>query len=158
MAIDVSNAGSNAAGLAAALLALPLFDKARVYLNSATNTTNAGWQKIPIDTVDFDTNSIWVASTSKRFTPKKAGYYHVNGRVAVGTAMNMGAGIAKNGSQTYGLGIYSPPSTITSCGGGALIFCNGSTDYLELWVYTTAAAAAITTGTFDTFMDIVGPF
>lgn len=130
------------------------FDKARAYLNTATNTTTAGWQKVPVDTVDFDTNSIF-NTTSKRFIPKKAGYYQVNLRARTGTTGTLVLGIGKNGTQVKAAG--DDVGSVYALGGSMLIYCNGTTDYLEMFVYTTAARA-YTTGSFDTFVEVFGPF
>jgi hypothetical protein len=133
-----------------------VFDKARAYLNTATNSTTAGWQKVPLDTADFDTNGLFNATT-KRFTPKKAGYYQVNARVRTNTGGSSAVAIGKNGSQTYGVGGNNSGTTDIAIGGSALIYCNGSTDYLELFFFASTARA-YTTGSFDTFMDVHGPF
>lgn len=130
------------------------FDKARAYLNTATNTTTAGWQKVPVDTVDFDTNSIF-NTTSKRFIPKKAGYYQVNLRARTGTTGTLVLGIGKNGTQVKAAG--DDIGSVYALGGSTLIYCNGTTDYLEMFVYATAARA-YTTGSFDTFVEVCGPF
>ena len=130
------------------------FDKARAYLNTATNTTTAGWQKVPVDTVEFDTNSIF-DTTNKRFIPKKAGYYQVNLRARTGTTGTLVLAIGKNGTQVKAAG--DDIGSAYALGGSTLIYCNGTTDYLEMFVYTTAARA-YTTGSFDTFVEVFGPF
>lgn len=130
------------------------FDKARAYLNTAANTTTAGWQKVPVDTVEFDTNSIF-DTTNKRFIPKKAGYYQVNLRARTGTTGTLVLAIGKNGTQVKAAG--DDIGSAYALGGSTLIYCNGTTDYLEMFVYTTEARA-YTTGSFDTFVEVFGPF
>ena len=102
-------------------------------VNQNTNT------KVLFDTERFDTNNNFDTSTS-RFTPTVAGYYQVNlnifhdytGSYAAGSIK---ANIYKNGSNYifaqlsnatsgYAYGCYS----LT-----ALIYMNGSTDYLEAY-------------------------
>ena len=141
---------------------LPSFDKARIYLGGIAFTIGAGWQKVPLDTVDFDTNSIW-DSADKRLVPKKSGYYYFSGRASLVTSITPDpfyAAVAKNGSQTYAVGgVSGEPAQVTACGGGALIFCNGSTDYLELFIYTAHASnVEYTNDSLDTYMDLHGPF
>lgn len=129
------------------------YDKARAYLATATNTTTAGWQKVPLDTASFDTNSIF-DTTNKRFLPKQAGYYQVNLRARTGTSAQFLTGIYKNG------GLYEASGFDATClasNGSSLVYCNGTSDYLELWCYASTARA-LTTGTVDTFMSLVGPF
>lgn len=129
-------------------------DKAHVYRNTAGNSHTSGWAKVALDTVSFDTNSIWDA-TNTRFTPKKAGHYQVNMRVRRGTSSTMVAGVGKNGSLHKVLGPDS--GSMFGSGGSVLVYCNGTTDYLEPFLYSTSAIA-YTTGPVDTWMDVTGPF
>ena len=103
-------------------------------ISATTNT------KITLDTEEFDTNNNF---SSSRFTPTVAGYYQINGGVMVATT-NTGywlqTMIYKNGSQ-YKRG--SSPISGTSTGypestASCLVYLNGSTDYVELYVYTNA--------------------
>jgi hypothetical protein len=130
------------------------FDKARTYLNTATTTGTGGWQKVPVDTVDYDTGSMWDA-TNKRFKPTRAGYYQCNARVRVNVLGINAVGIGKNGSILYAVGTDTG-STIIGTGGSDMVFCNGTSDYLELFCFTTLGRA-LTTGITDTAMSVVGP-
>jgi hypothetical protein len=130
-------------------------DKALVSLATAANShSTSAWAKIPIDNVEFDTNSIWDA-TNKRFVPKKAGYYHVDMRVRRNTSSTLVAGLGKNGSLHRVLG--PDAGSVYGTGGSILVYCNGTTDYLEPYCYS-ASAIAYTTGTVDTYMSVAGPF
>lgn len=131
-------------------------DSARVYRNSAYTTSVTAWQKVPLNTVDYDTNSIWDA-TNTRFVPKQAGYYLCIGRVRLNSQGTIALAIGKNGSESYAIGSDSA-GYVFAIGGSGLIYCNGTTDYLELYAYLLTGKA-ITTGTqFDTYLEIVGPF
>lgn len=129
-------------------------DKAHVYRNTAGNSHTTGWAKVALDTVSFDTNSIWDAANT-RFTPKKAGYYQVNMRVRRNISAVMVAGVGKNGSLHKVLGPDS--GSMYGTGGSVLVYCNGTTDYLEPFLYSVDSIA-YTTGTVDTWMDVAGPF
>lgn len=128
-------------------------DKARVYLNTATDTTSAGWQKIPLDAVDFDTNSLWDVA-NKRIVPKKAGYYQVTVRMRTNTAGSSVVSVALNGSGKVGVG---SDGNANATGGMATVYCNGTTDYIELKAFANSVRA-LTTGTFDTWLSVLGPF
>jgi hypothetical protein len=83
---------------------------------------------------DFDTNSNFASST---FTPTVAGYYQVNGVVGSNAATSLsyvGALIFKNGA-LYTL-CYCPGYSGTAglVQISDIVYCNGSTDYLELYV------------------------
>lgn len=105
---------------------------------SATNQSiSAGVPtKVVCGTEEFDTNNNFDTSTS-RFTPTVAGYYQCTGMVesnAVGTDAYFIAMLYKNGSKIAS-GTNYP--TILTAGPNALvtslIYCNGSTDYVEFY-------------------------
>lgn len=104
------------------------------YLNSSQTVSTATWTKVQFNLEEFDTNNCY-DTTTFRFTPTVAGYYQFSGSVGVLTTQT---GIAlfwyKNGSQfkqTQNTGNASTSTTAGSC----LIYCNGTTDYVELYVY-----------------------
>lgn len=124
----------------------------RVRMSTTTNSTSAGWQKIPFNTVDYDTNSIWDA-TNKKATPKKAGYYLMTLRVRFGTSGSMT--VAANMPNTSTLLILGSDATQLASAGSAIHYFNGTTDYVEPSVYVTAVRAY--TQTHDCHFSMVGP-
>lgn len=114
------------------------------YRNAARNTAAAGWQNVIPDTEEFDTASCYDTTTG-RFTPNVAGYYQINGQVYTGASVNevMGA-IWKNGAT------YKSGSRTASNGNGSsvssIIYFNGSTDYVELYIYYGGSAIALSVG------------
>ncbi|MFC0677534.1 DUF2793 domain-containing protein [Lysobacter korlensis] len=131
--------------------------KARVYLNTAASTPGAaGWYKPPLDTVDFDTGSMWDA-TNQRFMPKVAGYYQCNLRMRTNTTGSLsGVAIRKNGTVYFNVGSDNATASSNARGGSGMIYCNGTTDYLELAGYSFASRA-MTVGQYDTYMEVFGP-
>lgn len=110
------------------------------YLNSAQSLSSQTHTKITLDVENFDTNSNFASS---RFTPTVAGYYQVNGSAmfASTTSTQFGwAEIYKNGSayqvgnQVFAASISYPVSNVST-----LVYCNGSTDYIELYAWFSAA-------------------
>ncbi len=110
----------------------------RAYRGSSNQTISAATTtKVAFNAETFDTNSNYDSTTNYRFTPTVAGYYKINAEVS----FNTGSGsinIFKNGSNyltgtevTYNasLGGHMPVSDI--------VYCNGSTDYIEIYVYLT---------------------
>jgi hypothetical protein len=129
-------------------------DKASVYRSAAGDSHTSGWAKVQLDTVSFDTNSIWNAAGT-RFIPKKAGYYQVTVRVRRATSSTMIVGVGKNGSLHK---VLSPDGgSVFGSGGSGLVYCNGTTDYLEPFLYSTSAIA-YSPYAVDTWMDVIGPF
>lgn len=131
-----------------------IMDKVGVYLGSAQTASSSIDQKVLLDTAAFDTNNLWDA-TNKRIVPKKEGYYQVNASIHLNAPSWLHPNIRKNGSIYAGIGIDA--NTQSRAGGGALVYCNGSTDYLELWSYI-GGAVGVTTGSSNTYMHVLGPF
>lgn len=128
--------------------------RARVYA-SAGSTTGAGWQKIPYDTVVYDPSSIWSAANTN-FLPTLAGYYQVTLRARLNAANVNTLGIGQNGAQSFGVGHDSPAGLLAISGTG-MAYCNGTTDTIDGRCYCTIVTA-YTTGNFDTWMEILGPY
>jgi hypothetical protein len=114
---------------------------------SATGTQNISnntFTKIQFNTETFDTNSCFDNVTNYRFTPNIAGYYFVSisydaGPSSAVTAIQ--AAIYKNGSAQ---GTNGSQWNLANAGGqgyvNALVYCNGSTDYIEGYQYTTTTS------------------
>ena len=90
--------------------------------------------KILLQTEEWDTNSNFASS---RFTPTIAGYYQVNG--GINFNVNPGtfgiASVWKNGAEAArGTQGSNTGTTVSS-----IIYCNGTTDYLELYGYSSNA-------------------
>lgn len=110
------------------------------YLGSAQTPTSGVFTKVLFDTELWDTNSNF---SSSRFTPTVAGYYQVNSTVNYSPNTNAClVSIYKNGTE-YKRGsqahISSTFSNGTSVSG--LVYCNGSTDYIEVYIYLAVATA-----------------
>ena len=109
------------------------------YLSAGQNITTNTFTKVACNTEEFDTASAYDNATNYRFTPQVAGYYQVNGSICVSATTIDGAALAiyKNGS-TFKWGNYiTRPAAIGDLDlvVGALIYLNGSTDYIELYGY-----------------------
>jgi len=114
-----------------AATANPAFSAYSTTLTSVTNTT---FTKVTFNTEEFDTNSNFASS---RFTPTVAGYYQINTCISgpgSGTGI-MVANIFKNGSN-FKSGNQIPNNAAgTYVVASALIYLNGSTDYVEIYAY-----------------------
>jgi hypothetical protein len=121
------------------------------YQSSAQSLSSGVYTKIQFQTEEFDTNSCFDNTTNYRFTPNVAGYYQVNGGglIALGTAQEFIIQIYKNGSAVKQIqdvvGVINRGSY-----GSALLFLNGSTDYIELYGYLNAAGT-FTVGSVNTY-------
>jgi len=109
------------------------------------------FSKVTLNAESYDTNNCFDTS-NYRFTPNVAGYYQFTSRVSVGgSSMSRAlATLAKNGTMfIYGNDI---PTNVygTVCDG--LIYLNGTTDYVELYIYITATNPQFGGGIGNTFL------
>jgi hypothetical protein len=118
-----------------------------VYANTNQTVTSSAFTKVILNTKTFDTNSNFDSTTNYRFTPTVAGYYQLNGIVNGGQSTSttrLFANIFKNGSQVF------QGNDISFSGGGStvsgILYMNGSTDYVELYVYVTGVSTALQGG------------
>jgi hypothetical protein len=111
------------------------------YASSTTSIANTTWTKISINTVTFDTNSNFNTS-NYRFTPTVAGYYQINGMAQLAsTSQAYAIAIWKNGgavSQASGIGASGLNGSANT---SVVIYLNGSTDYVELYMYQTSGGS-----------------
>ncbi len=122
------------------------------YQSSAQTVSNNTNTKIQFQTEEFDTNSCFDNSTNYRFTPTVAGYYQVNGRVeyAAGGPYTY-CTIYKNGS-FFKPGAVSNATGTYACTVSALVYLNGSTDYIELYSQqVSGGSTTVSTGSPATY-------
>ena len=121
-------------------------------LTSAQTIAGASYVKITLNNEIFDTNSNFDPTTNYRFTPTVAGYYQINAGLfynTSGTASLMQLFIYKNGSS-----VASTANPLSAAGNVTLnlsqvVYCNGSTDYIELYTYNGSALSQTTSsGTY----------
>jgi hypothetical protein len=113
------------------------------YIGSAQTISASTLTKIQFNTERFDTASAYDPTTNYRFTPLVAGYYQVNIGFIGGNLTDTLALLYKNGTAYGSSGVYQP-----SYGARprytALVFCNGSTDYLEAYALVGGSTALAT--------------
>jgi hypothetical protein len=116
------------------------------YRNTNQTITENVWTKAQLNAEYFDTGSYFDSTTNYRFTPTVAGYYLVSGTFSLGTGGGWRAvAIYKNGSVARQLAIVPAYSTAyVQPSGTTILPMNGSTDYLELFVYHNAGASSQT--------------
>jgi hypothetical protein len=107
----------------------------RAYRSSLQTVTGNGFTKVQLSSESFDTHGAFDSTTNYRFTPQVAGYYQINGQVNTAvSATYLIACIYKNGS------LHSTGNDATTALRSTVhdvVYLNGSSDYVELYVYTT---------------------
>jgi hypothetical protein len=130
---------SNGTILTTATAGVPVNGPAFSAYNSADQAiTTATWTKLAANTEEFDTNSCFDNATNYRFTPTVAGYYQVDGKLAVYASVatsNLQIGIYKNGAVAKRGSFNSNPAGVPDTGVvvSSILYLNGSTDYVELY-------------------------
>jgi hypothetical protein len=116
------------------------------YANTTTSISNTTWTKLTINSITFDTNSNY-NTTLYRFLPTVAGYYQINGMAQLNsTSVAYAIAIWKNGSQVSqgsGVGVSGLNGTANTSG---VFYLNGSTDYVELYIYQTSGGTLTAAG------------
>jgi hypothetical protein len=111
------------------------------YQSSSQSISNGVLTKIQFQTEEWDTSSAFDNATNYRYTPLVAGYYQVSGGAIVAQATNntgLGLVIYKNGSANrWGTSGTSNSSLFGRANMSAIVYLNGSTDYIELYVITS---------------------
>lgn len=105
--------------------------------SGALSVSTSTWTKIPFSSEVFDTNNNYDAATNYRFTPTVAGYYYFTIQTFMGFSTGRGAlSVYKNGSNTIQrLDLGSNTNGGQSFAVNGLLSMNGSTDYVEAYVY-----------------------
>ena len=97
--------------------------------------------KVQLSSELFDSNNCFDNSTNYRFTPNVAGYYQINfsTEASTGAASYYVAQLKKNGSfAAYGSNFPTSAGAGQVSAGSTLLYMNGVTDYIELFVQSTA--------------------
>jgi hypothetical protein len=118
------------------------------YMSSNQTPSSDVTTKILCNVEEFDTGSCYDTSNA-RFTPTVAGYYQVNGQMSCRLASSVtrfSTQIHKNGSVAkYGVDMYtSSGSNGYKASVSALIYLNGTTDYIELFGTVQASSPQFT--------------
>ena len=131
------------------------------YVGTNQTINSATYTKVACNTEEFDTASAFDSTTNYRFTPQVAGYYQFNGQTenVTGGGARILIMFYKNGSEfKRGNDLGLPSGNWGSAGGmvaNALIYCNGTTDYVEFYIYDTGGqtvAAGPVTSYFQGFL------
>jgi len=108
---------------------------------SAQSFAQNTWVKIQLNAESWDTANAFDSTTNYRFTPATAGYYQINIALNI-NVQNVPANIAinayKNGSNYANLyRMAANDGNNEVIGGGTIIYLNGTTDYLEFYIYSS---------------------
>jgi hypothetical protein len=150
-----SAAGTNTATLPAATGTvmvsgnMPAFS---AYRQSSQSVTSNVFTKISLNLENFDTANAFDSTTNYRFTPQVAGYYQFNALISLSgtvSTQQFVCVIAKNGDVSNQRNFdFNPSATLSAnstinISASQLYYLNGSTDYVELYVYYFGGTSTI---------------
>jgi hypothetical protein len=119
------------------------------YMSAGTAVPDATYTKLLFASEDFDTNNNFASS---RFTPTIAGYYQINSALqlagSVSASVLVVPSVFKNGS-SFKRSVLTASSTYGATV-SAILYLNGSTDYVEIYLYQGSGAAIDTNPVQDT--------
>jgi hypothetical protein len=128
------------------------------YPSASATISAATYTKVILNVEDFDTASAFDSTTNYRFTPLVAGYYQINlvasmPQIASSNTNSLVA-LYRNGSSYKVGGYQNSTGQQANCSWAGLVYLNGSTDYLEMYVYTGSASVSLpsTTCNFSGFL------
>ena len=100
------------------------------YQSSAQTLSSGTFTVLQFQTKEFDTDTCYSTSTYQ-FTPNVAGYYYFTVGLAISsTNTYILLSLAKNGTSETKRMVYTNPATVNNISGSALIYLNGTTDYV----------------------------
>lgn len=140
-------------------LAAPLVNPVPLFMAyrdvSTQSFTSGATPKVQLNAVSYDTDSWFDATTNYRYTPQKAGYYQFNALTYIsGTNLTTAvARIYKNNAVTIdGTFLVTTAATYIYVSASGLIYLNGSTDYVELFVFGIGTSPKLENGVTKTWL------
>ena len=125
-----------------------------VFRNTTSQSFTTGVDtKVQFNGETFDTDNCFDSTTNYRFTPTTAGYYQINGSIYFDNASADYTSIflRKNGSNYKMFSSGTIGASGAAAGGNDVVYMNGSSDYLELWVYSDATSPKVYFGASSSY-------
>jgi hypothetical protein len=140
---------------AAGATSMPAFSATKDSSDQSLGTST--YTKVTFATENFDTANCY---SSNRFTPNVAGYYQMTVQIYLSNAtagLNQ-VTLYKNGTRFIRVGMFNQASNgqYQTLGGTALMYLNGTTDYVEVYAYTDAGAGTAAANAEITIFSGVG--
>ena len=100
------------------------------------------WTKMQFNAELFDTASNYDPTTNYRFTPTTSGYYQINCNIRVEAAGGATYGAVYKNGTIYSANYNTPGNNTIP----TIVYCNGSTDYIEAYAYAGTGSPVIGVG------------
>ena len=126
----------------------PAFSAFATVNQSFTSNT---FTKVTFPSEEFDTNSCY-DTTLYRFTPTVAGYYEVAVSLSMSSNVTLcNAVVFRNGTAFKGASSAAATATSVTTQANALVYLNGSTDYIEAYIFATGTSPVLSAGSVYSF-------
>lgn len=120
------------------------------YQSTSTGSISTStFTKLLFNTELWDTNNNFASST---FTPTVAGYYQINAAYQVAPVVAGFITIYKNGTE-YKRGAWISSGTFQDLAVSGLVYCNGTTDYIDIYIYQVTTTTTVQGGTVISWVD-----
>jgi len=133
-------------------------DAFSAYLPTANqNVSSSVTTKVTLSAEEFDVNNKFDATTNYRFQPTVAGYYSINGTTscqANGTSLTGATSALYKNGVAHKAGAYYVGPAITAFRSpvSSLVYLNGTTDYIELFVNIIGTSPYLNFGANQTYL------
>jgi hypothetical protein len=160
--VPVVQGGTTKKATVADFLCGPL---AQAYQSSAQTLSSATFTLIEYQTELYDTNGCFnntaspvtlngLTAPAYSFTPNRAGWYQVSAGLTMGTfASAVTISIYKNGVSAKILSLTEPGTTLYGSYGSALIYLNGTGDYIQIYG-RLSVGQALEASALSTYFDV----
>ena len=117
-------------------------------VTGTTTITSGVFTKMVFNSENWDAANCFDSTTNYRFTPNVAGYYLITASVTYGSASANGtcqAKISKNGAVDTNTALFQVLNgNLAGSSVSAIIYLNGSTDYIELYTSQSTGSNLLT--------------
>ena len=128
--------------------------------NNTQSIPNNTSTKVEYNNEIFDSHGYYDHTTNYRFTPLIAGYYHITANAQINNTTGVrGFDIKKNGSRFVNIDNHDDSTSAQSCFLSSLIPFNGSTDYVEVFIFQNSGSSKnLSNGTQYSITEFSGYF
>jgi hypothetical protein len=111
---------------------------------SAQSISDGVWTKVQFNSEILDSNNCFDSTTNYRFTPTTSGYYSfkINLNFTGSSITFIALAIYKNGSEAF-LSSHFNNTSVVYNGGSVILNMNGTTDYVEGFIYMNASSPSV---------------
>jgi len=122
-----------------------------VYRSGNQSISSSVFTKMQFNAEEWDTANCF-DTTNNRFTPNVAGYYQISASVSWSFTSGLSFPVIYKNNAAWKYGNLQP-ATSAGCIGNltAMVYLNGTTDYIELFVYQTNGTNNYATGSGETY-------